>query len=105
MSSKQKIVAKIYDKRGRLLATGHNSYTKTHPKQAHFARLAGIERKTYLHAEIAAIIRASRTFNRPYRIHVSRQNSKGEFRLARPCMVCQLAIREAGIKKISYSVS
>jgi deoxycytidylate deaminase len=98
--ARQKVTALIYDKKGRLLATGHNSYTKTHPKQAHFARLAGAERKTYLHAEIAAIIRAGPA---AYAIHVLRYRRDGSLALARPCEICMLAIRESGIKEISYS--
>ena len=102
--SKQNVVAKIYDKKGRLLATGHNSYTKTHPRQAHYARLAGFERKNYLHAEIAAILRAFHSTSRAYSIRVERRSRKGNLALARPCAICMLAIKEAGIKQITYSV-
>ena len=103
--ARQSIVARIYDKKGKLLATGHNSYTKTHPRQAHFARLAGNERKTYLHAEIAAIIRASRRgVQPPYSISIERRNRQGQCKLAKPCAVCMLAIKEAGIREISYSI-
>jgi tRNA(Arg) A34 adenosine deaminase TadA len=100
--SKQKIVARVYDKKGRLLATGHNSYTKTHPRQAHFARLAGTERKTYLHAEIAAIVRCR--YGIPYSIRVERRKANQSLALAKPCSVCMLAIKEAGIKEISYTI-
>ena len=99
--SKQTVVAKIYDKKGRLLATGHNSYTKTHPKQAYYASKAGFGRKNYLHAEIAAIIHAGPT---AYAIHVFRHRRDGSLALARPCEICMLAIKEAGIKQITYSV-
>jgi deoxycytidylate deaminase len=99
--SKQRVKATVYDKKGRILAVGYNSYTKTHPEQARLARLVGKERKAYLHAEVAAIIRARGT---PYRIHVERYGCDDKACLARPCEICQLAIKEAGIKEVSYTV-
>lgn len=102
--SKHHVKATVYDKKGRILAIGYNSYTKTHPKQAHFARLAGKERKTYLHAEIAAIVRAGRQREKCFAIHVVRWGSRGDTRLAKPCSICMLAIKEAGIKEITYTL-
>ncbi len=102
--SKQNITAYIYDKKGRLLATGHNSYTKTHPRQAHFARLAGEERKTYLHAEIDAICRTTRVRGKPFSLFVERKGRDGYNRLARPCCICMLAIKAVGIQHISYTI-
>lgn len=101
MSKKQQLTAYVYDKKGRLLATGRNSYTKTHPRQAHFARLAGEERKAYLHAEIDALIR---TKGQAYRIFIERRGCNGEPKLARPCCICELAIKAAGIKEVTYTV-
>ena len=104
--SKQTVVAKIYDKKGRLLATGHNSYTKTHPKQAYYASKAGFGRKNYLHAEIAAIIRGNNRYprGRLHSIRVERRARNGNLVLAKPCAICMLAIKEAGIKQITYSL-
>lgn len=101
--AKPQLKASVYDKRGNLLGVGYNSYTKTHPRQAYFARLAGVERKTYLHAEIAAIIMAGRTGTRLHSIRVERWGRAGESRLAKPCPVCALAIEAAGIKEVSYT--
>lgn len=102
--SKQKVTAYIYDKKGKLLAVGHNSYTKTHPKQAYFASKAGVGRKTYLHAEIAALIRVGKNSGHAYRIHVERRLRNGTLGCSKPCSVCTLAIQEAGIKIVSYSI-
>ena len=52
------IVATVYDKRGRKLTEGTNSYTKTHTLQAKFAVQVGLDDKVFLHAEIAEIGRA-----------------------------------------------
>jgi deoxycytidylate deaminase len=102
--SKQLVKATIYDKKGRILAIGYNSYTKTHPRQAHFARLAGKERKAYLHAEIAAIIRAGKRGESLFRISVERVLANGLRGCSKPCAICQIAIAEAGIKEVTYTV-
>lgn len=104
--SKHIIKATIRDRKGRVLSVGYNSYTKTHPEQARFARLAGTERKTYLHAEVAAIIRACRRrMEPPHSISIERFNSSGQPKLAKPCPICMLAIKEAGIKEVRYTVA
>ena len=41
MTTKHKITAIIYDKKGRVLSIGQNSYIKTHPYQAKIAKQVG----------------------------------------------------------------
>lgn len=96
-----KLIAKIYDKRDRLLSTGTNSYVQTHPIQAHFARLVDQPHRIYLHAEIQAIIRARG--KAMHKIRVERYNAKGGEADAFPCPVCMLAIKKAGIKVIEFT--
>lgn len=98
---KQNIIAKIYDKSGNLLSYGVNSYVKTHPLQAHYALVVGQPYRIYLHAEIQAIIRARG--KAMYKIRIERYNTKGKPANACPCPVCQLAIKEAGIKIVEYT--
>lgn len=95
------IRAYAYDRRGNLLAAGRNSYTKTHPVQALFAKLAGMPDRIYLHAEIDALTRANGFV---HELVIERFNRDGEPMLAKPCPVCQLAIRHWGVKKIRYTV-
>ena len=96
MKSRQFIQARCYDKRGKLLSIGFNSYTKTHPIQKHFAEKVGHAACEYLHAEIAAILRAR---DKPiYRLVVERYNKLGEPVSAAPCKICQEAIQAFGIK-------
>lgn len=102
MTAKQKITAVIYDKRGRVLSVGENSYTKTHPKQAKLAARAGLPEKEYLHAEVAALVRC-RNLDKAYKIVVTRINKKGKFANAKPCPICSLAIQEAGIQVVEWS--
>jgi deoxycytidylate deaminase len=73
--------------------------TKTHPIQAYFAQRAHEENKIYLHAEIAALVRCQHA---PHTLYVGRLLKNGDAGMSRPCEVCQLAIREAGIRYIVY---
>ena len=101
MMAKQSIKATVYDKRGRVLSVGVNSYVKTHPRQAELAAQLGTPQKQFLHAEVAALVRCRGT---PYRISVERRDKKGKLMLAKPCPICERAIKEAGVKFIEYSV-
>lgn len=101
-SNKHQITALIYDKKNRLLSIGRNSYVKTHPLQARLARAEGEPSKVFLHAEVAAIVRL-RTEAIPHRIAVLRFGRDGTPRTARPCRICQRAIREAGIKVVEHT--
>lgn len=98
---KYRVVAICQDSRGRVVSIASNSYKKSHPRQAHFAKLAGFERKIYLHAEVLALLRAVR--KNPYRLYIVRFDRSGQTRMAAPCPVCREAIREAGIKEIEYT--
>lgn len=96
------VTAFIYDKRGSLLAAGKNSYIKTHPLQAKIAKEVGEPAKIYLHAEIHAITRLD-SEARPSKIVVVRLDSQGKPALARPCRVCQEALRQFNITEIEHT--
>lgn len=93
--SKPSITAICYDKRGRILSIGKNSYVKTHPLQAKYAKITGETQKIYLHAEIAAIVRC-RDPSKVEKIRVIRLNKYGQPMNARPCKICEQAIKELG---------
>ena len=101
MSVKHQITATVYDKKGRILSVGRNSYTKTHPYQAEMAKAVGQPEKQFLHAEIDALIKCR---GEPYKIKVERVNKRGQFKLAKPCPVCELAIKKAGVRFVEYSI-
>ena len=102
--SKQRfdMTAIIYDKRGRVLSVGKNSYVKTHPYQAKCARNVGLPDKQFLHAEIHAIVRCKQ-LHRAHRIVVMRFDSAGKPKNAKPCPVCESAIEAAGIKIVEHT--
>lgn len=99
---KQHITAIIYDRQGRVLSIGQNSYVKTHPLQAKHASKIGQSYKMFLHAEIHAIVKCKR-LDKAYRIYVARFSKDGEPVNAKPCPICMSAIRSTGIKIIEHT--
>lgn len=104
MSTKQEITAVIYDRKGRVLSIGKNSYVKTHTLQAFHAEKVGLPDKQYLHAEIHAITKC-KDLSKAHRILVTRYGKKGQPLIAKPCPVCQSALEAAGIKLVEYTES
>ncbi len=102
MSTRQQITAFIYDRKGRVLSIGQNSYVKTHPLQAFWAQRTGHPERIYLHAEIAAIARC-KDLDRAHRMLVTRFGRRGEPLLAKPCAVCASAITAAGIQRVEHT--
>lgn len=101
MDGNQRIVAFGLDRRGKILSIGKNSYIKTHPMQAKFARECGQKERIYLHAELAALLR----WDKPvYKLFVARFDKKGATKLAAPCKICQRAIRAFGVKTVEYTL-
>lgn len=95
------ILAKAYDKRGRLMATSHNDYKKSHPIMREFAIKVGLPKKEYLHAEVCCLLRCRDKV--PYKITVERYDADGNPALAKPCEVCQEAIKVYGVEKVCYT--
>jgi deoxycytidylate deaminase len=86
-----------------LLSVGFNSYVKSHPLQKKYAEMVGHSPlRDKLHAEIQAIIRAKG--KEIYKIVIERYNKNGNPVNAMPCPICQLAIKEAEIKRVEYTI-
>ena len=94
------VVAATLDKHNNIIATAENSYCKTHPLQAHLAERAGRPCREYLHAEIGALVKSC---TKAESIMVVRSTRRGLTRCAKPCDICMMALREAGVRKIYYS--
>lgn len=96
------ITAICYDKRGRVLSVGRNSYIKTHPMQARIAKEVGQASKIYLHAEMDAILKV-RDWNKIHKMTVVRRNKEGHPMCAAPCSICQRMIELVGIKYVEHT--
>ena len=96
------LTAIAYDKRGRILAVGRNSYVKTHPLQARLAEKVGLTDSIYLHAEVSCLVK----IRDPAKIRkfvVFRYDRHGRPRNARPCKICQQALQDFGVHNVSYT--
>lgn len=98
-AEQHRVACAAYDKRGRLLATGINQPTKSHPLQAKFAERAGFRKRIYLHAEISALIKCRQD---PYTLQIVRIGPKEYAKPSCPCVVCQMAAIEAGVRELYY---
>jgi deoxycytidylate deaminase len=100
MRKKHSVLARCYDRSGKLLSVAKNSYTKSHTIQAEYSRRVGRESAIYLHAEVAALLKARGDV---YRMEIVRLQADGSSGIAKPCAGCQLAIEEFGVKEIIYT--
>lgn len=80
----------ITDRRNNILSIGLNSYNKTHPKQAFFAKRVGEEERIFLHAEIDALIKAD--MEKARKIWIARVGRDGIVRASSPCPICSAAL-------------
>ena len=101
--SKKKVGAVLLNK-GRPITHGVNKDRKTHPLQAKFAEMVGLEDKIYLHAEISALVKCKSDADTIVVARLGGHNHD-ELRLSKPCPICSLALKEAGIRHIYYSTN
>ena len=94
------VLAATLDKHHNIIAEAENSYVKTHPLQAQLAERAGRPCKGYLHAEIGALVKS---YAKAEAIMVVRSTRKGLTKCAKPCDICMMALKQAGVRKIYYS--
>ena len=92
--------AVCFDKSYNIVSVGFNSYIKTHPMQKTYAEKAGKSARCYLHAEIAALVHLRQ---KAYGLLVLRVLANGMVKIAKPCSICDLAIKEAGLEEVWYS--
>lgn len=103
-NQQQNITAIIYDKRGRILSVGRNSYVKTHPLQARAAYAVGeSDKKVYQHAEVNALVKL-KDWSKAQKMVIQRFTKDGKSALSAPCRCCQWVIEQAGIPEVEYSV-
>ena len=57
-----------------------------------------------IHAELGCILGVDRQSTSGSTVYVVRINPQGEWRLSKPCRMCQEAMRHVGIKRVIYSV-
>lgn len=99
---KHNLTAIVKDRRGRILAIGKNSYVKTHPIMAKASKATQSAHRTYLHAEVAALLKV-KDWSKAFSMEVFRYTKDNKPALAKPCSCCQWVIKQTGIKKVSHT--
>jgi tRNA(Arg) A34 adenosine deaminase TadA len=99
VSVKSNITAICFDKKGRVLSVGKNSFTKTHPLQKKYADLCGLGDKIYMHAEVHAVVQVKEPENIDS-ILVTRFNKSGKPVRVDVCVICQSLLKVIGVKNI-----
>lgn len=89
-------VAMFTDKRYNVLSVAGNTYVKTHPQQASWAKKRGSPDKQCLHAEMRAAIMLAKSgkANSAKFLYVAAVSLSGNILCAKPCMVCQMMLDE-----------
>ena len=57
------------------------------------------------HAELGCILGKDRSVTTGATIYVVRIGKKGEFRMSKPCPMCEAVMRHVGIKKVVYTIN
>lgn len=85
----------------RIVAVGINSFCDSSRRQRDLARRTRNPERVYDHAEVRLLARlGSRHCTSVWVLRLLRDGRSG---LAKPCEVCQLALRQQGIKHVWYS--
>lgn len=100
MSKRQEHIAIAYDKRGKVISIGRNSYVRSNKTQRKYAKLVGKPDSVYLHAEIDALVRAKG--RQIHTMFVSRITPTG-YALSKPCDICSQALKDFGVKEIKWT--
>ena len=90
----------------RLLSSGFNSDTKTHPLQKKYNRFRFTDEGAHKrHAELSALLPLIRegVDLSDASIFVYREHKNGTLACARPCKACMQLIKDCGIRKIFYT--
>lgn len=90
----------------KFISKGVNS-NKTHTSVPRFNEVLEFDKPPVLHAEMSALIRASKVIShkdfKHCTLYVARKLNCDGYGLARPCRACQEAIKLFGISKVIYT--
>ncbi len=97
------IIASTFDKKGNLIASGMNSYKKSHTLQKYFSEKVKMNsERIYLHSELASLLKSKG--KDVHSVLVQRFDNEGKPKNARPCPSCVEAMKAWGVIKVKYTV-
>lgn len=87
----------------KLVSSGANLCT-SHPQQRRFNDLVGRPAPAHaLHSELHAIVRAKGESLHGCHLYVARLDRRGLWADSKPCPACTMAIRMAGVARVTYT--
>jgi tRNA(Arg) A34 adenosine deaminase TadA len=89
-------------KGGNIINAAHNKWSYSSFGKRFRERDKGI---STLHAELAAVLNLDRTTTQGTDIYVVRVDKAGEFKMSKPCTMCETALKHVGIKRIYYTTN
>jgi deoxycytidylate deaminase len=88
-----------------IISVGFNRI-KSHPIQKKYNIYRGFRNEnSYIHAEMAALVKTKHLDLKGASIYISRNNGNGENAICKPCAACMKAILDRGIRKIFYTTN
>jgi tRNA(Arg) A34 adenosine deaminase TadA len=89
-------------KGGNIISTAHNKWSYSSFGKRFRERDKGI---STLHAELAVVLNLDRAATQGTDIYVVRVGKTGEFKMSKPCTMCETALKHVGIKRIYYTTN
>ena len=87
-------------KGGNIINAAHNKWSYSSFGKRFRERDKGI---STLHAELAAVLNLDRSITQGTDIYVVRVDKAGEFKMSKPCSMCEAALKHVGVKRIYYT--
>ena len=99
---RQRLWAVATDSKNKILAEAGNHYLLTHPLQERYNG-ASRRNENKLHAEIHLLAKLARSGKKANKIFVARSRRDILSGLAKPCVICELALNKAGMTKVFWT--
>lgn len=68
------------------------------------AKFKKVPKHATIHAELSCLLAAGKESASGGTMYVVRINPQGEWRMSKPCQMCQAALKHVGVKKVIFSV-
>lgn len=99
-----KIGAVIVD--GNYIVSAASNKNRSHPRQASFnERSNRVAPRHCIHAEVHALVRSGSYDLSGTELYVGRFDRNGRLGDCKPCVACQLAIKDSGIRLVYYTTT
>jgi len=85
---------------GNIINAGHNKWGYSSFGKRFRHRDRGV---STLHAELATVLNLDRSTTQGADIYVVRVNNQGKFKMSKPCLMCETALKHVGVRRVYYT--